>query len=405
MILFFYTTKDIKLMISFAKALETVLNFIPSPVSEAVSLDAAQNRILARDIISDTDIPQADLSTMDGFACRRQDIGSPLRVIETIAAGEAPHKRVNAGECSRIMTGALMPQGADCVVMVENTSETDGLVRVTGALPAVNVRYRAEDVRSGETVLRAGTRVTSAVVAMLASVGCDPVPVTARPLVGVIATGDELIEPACRPAAAQIRNSNGYQLCAQIRSTGCLCRYLGIVPDVPDLLQEALRCALYQCDVVILSGGVSEGDRDHVPGVMAARGVDLKFSGVAVKPGKPTVFGVVGNKYVFGLPGNPAATYIVFEMLIRPFLLRLEGSREKTLTIRARLGGTVKRTTTDRIEFVPVRLSCDGIARCVEYHGSGHIHAYGAANGIIVMPTGAAVLTEGSEIDVRLITA
>ena len=388
-------------MITFDEASAIVAGCSRKLSREHVALADSLGRVLTQDIFSDIDIPPFDASAMDGYACRSTDLDMPLTVIETIAAGSRPKLSVGRGGCAKIMTGAPMPSGADMVVMFEHTQLHEDVMTVIEAGNAKNIRYRGEDVKQGDIVLHAGARITPAILAALASVGCDPVPVAQRPVIGVIATGNELIEPAHKPAAAQIRNSNGYQLCAQIQRAGCVSQYFGIVPDNPESLRESLQRALCHCDVVILSGGVSEGEFDYVPGVMAAEGIEMKFSGIAVKPGKPAVFGAANNKYVFGLPGNPVSTYVIFEMLVRPFLMLLSGCKETAPVVRAQLGETISRKKMDRMEFLPVRISSEGIARRVEYHGSGHIHAYCFANGIITIPAGIFELKKDSPVDVQ----
>jgi molybdopterin molybdotransferase len=361
------------------------------------------DRVLAQDILADRDMPPHALSAMDGFAARKCDLDDPLKVIETIPAGTRPTKPVGGGECSRIMTGAVVPDGADTVVMFEHTEEENGVVRILKKDTNANIRYGGEDLKAGDKVLSAGARITPVEIAVLASVGCDPVPVSRRPRVGVIAKGNELVEPSVTPNAAQIRNSNAYQLCGQVRRAGCDPRYLGIARDTPEAVEATLKKALQQSDVVLLSGGVSAGDFDFVPSILRKSNIDLKFEKVAVKPGKPTVFGVLDNQWFFGLPGNPVSTFVLFEMLVKPFLLALMGCRWEPWRVRARIAGGARRRKADRTEFRPVRLGPDGQATVADYHGSAHIHAYTNANGVVTMRAGETELGDGAEVEVILI--
>jgi molybdopterin molybdotransferase len=390
-------------MITFEHALQSVLTFEASSAIEAVSLAAALDRILAHDVASDVDVPAADVSAMDGFACRTADIAEPLRVVETIAAGHSPTKSVGQGECSRIMTGAVVPPGADRVAMVEHTTEEHGLVRVVTPSDARNIRRAAEDVRLGDVVLRAGTRISPPVIAMLASAGCASVDVRVQPVVGIIATGDELVEPAQTPGPAQIRNSNSHQLHAQVQRCGCVPRYYGIVPDSPDATVSIIAKALGESDVLLLSGGVSAGEFDFVPDALRKLGVAIRFEGIAMKPGKPTLFGALGQKTVFGMPGNPVSTFVVFEMLVRPHLLMRMGHRRQPLTIRAMLAEAYSRRKADRLEFVPVAVLGDGTVRVPEYHGSAHIHAFGGAQGIMPVAVNVTAIPAGTMVDVVLL--
>ncbi|MEW6378901.1 MAG: gephyrin-like molybdotransferase Glp [bacterium] len=398
-------------MIYFDDALQIVLSCASAPLdSEEVSLTRALGRILAADITSDMDMPPFDKSAMDGYACRVADLDRPLKVIETIPAGYQPRLAISQGECSKIMTGAMIPEGADCVVMVEHTrEEEDGFIRVMKKDGPPNISRRAEDIQQGDTVLKRGTRITPAEIADLASVGCDPVPVVRRPVVGVLATGCELVEPTQKPNPVQIRNSNSYQLCAQVERAGCLPHYFGIAEDNPETIDRMIKQALAESDVVLLSGGVSMGDFDFVPEILEHNKVEIKFRKVAVKPGKPVVFGTLdssrGGKYFFGLPGNPVSTFVLFEVLVRPFLFRLMGSSDQRLRITARLRKSLKRKKVDRMEYIPVSLASDGLVERVDYHGSAHIHAYTGAHGIIALPIGVAEIKEGSEVSVLLISS
>ena len=390
-------------MISFDAAYEVVLENAGLTTPEDTALGDCLGRVLAADVASDMDMPPHDLSAMDGFACRQADLGAGLTEIETIPAGYMPQKAVAPGECSRIMTGAVVPKGANIVVMFEHTEARDGLVYVVKKSGRTNIRREAEDIHTGDVVLTAGTVLRPVEIAVLASVGCDPAPVYAMPRVGVIATGDELIEPRQKPTAAKIRNSNSYQLCAQIQRAGCIPKYFGIAKDTPEAVDEILATAMEECDVVLFSGGVSVGDYDFVPQILSAAGIDIKFAKVKIKPGRPTVFGTKGNKYFFGLPGNPVSTFVLFEVLVRAFLVKLMGADYRPVLISGRLTKDVIKRKADRSEFRPVRLEPDGSVNFFEYHGSAHIHAYTLANGVVRIPAGVTKLNAGSNVQVSLI--
>ncbi|MCD6392526.1 MAG: molybdopterin molybdotransferase MoeA, partial [Planctomycetes bacterium] len=358
---------------------------------------------LAADVASDMDMPPHNLSAMDGFACRQADLNDGLAEIETIPAGYMPTKSIGPGECSRIMTGAVVPDGADIVVMVEHTEARDGLVYVVKKSGRTNIRRKAEDIHTGDVVLTAGTVLRPVEIAVLASVGCDPAPVYAMPRVGVVATGDELIEPRQKPSAAKIRNSNSYQLCAQIQRAGCIPKYFGIAKDTPGAVNDILATAMEQCDVVLFSGGVSMGDYDFVPQILSDNGIDIKFEKVKIKPGKPTVFGTKGNKYFFGLPGNPVSTFVLFEVMVRPFLMKLMGHDYTPAKINGKLAKEIGIRKIERAEFRPVKLEPNGSVNFFEYHGSAHIHAYTLANGVVRIPAGVTKINAGANVQVTLI--
>jgi molybdopterin molybdotransferase len=390
-------------MILFEQALAITRSAAQTLPIEHCRLDEALGRVLAADVISDRDIPAHALSAMDGFACRRQDIGKPLTVIETIAAGAVPAKKVGEGQCARIMTGAIVPEGADSVVMFEHAQESNGTVQASPKGNASNIREKAEELHAGDTMLKAGCIISPVEIAVCATAGYDSVPVFARPRVGVIATGDELVEPGEKPSGAQIRNSNSYQLCAQIRQMGCSAQYLGIARDTPEAIEQTLSKAFDTYDVTLLSGGVSAGDYDFVPDVLKTNGIEIKFAKVAVKPGKPTVFGLRKSQYFFGLPGNTVSTFVIFEVLVKPFLYLLMGHNYQPCIVQGVLAEEFRRRKADRLEFRPVQIAKDGTITTPTYHGSAHIHAYTKANGIIRIEQGVVRIEKGTMVEVQIL--
>jgi len=347
-------------------------------------------------------MPPFNKSAMDGYACRRADLDGPLRVIDVIEAGHAPRRAVGAGECAKIMTGAMVPEGADCVIVVEQTEAIGGdTVRFTGTTTRDNICLQGEDVRAGDCVLRKGHRIAPQHVAVLAACGCVRPRVSCRPRVGVMATGDELVEPDVRPAATQIRTSNSSQLCAQVRTAGGVPTYYGITRDVEEDLDRTLKTAIAGSDVVLVSGGVSMGDRDFVPGVMARNGLRILFDAIAIKPGKPTTFGVSDEACCIGLPGNPVSTFVVFELLVRPFLYWMMGHDYRPVHISGPLAESVSRRRTERESWIPVAITAGNAVSPIPYHGSAHIGALGEAGGLLRVPAGVATIPKGTRVDVR----
>lgn len=366
--------------------------------SEEVDLADAAGRVLAADIVSDIDMPPFDKSAMDGFACRRADLDRPLRIVETVAAGRIPEKEIGEGECARIMTGAAVPHGADTVVMVEDTGEKDGIVRVTRRSEKSNICLLGEDLREGDTVLRNGSLIRSPEIAVLAATGGAKAPVAVRPVLGIAVTGDELAEPGQPLNAGMIRNSNGPQLMAQAAETGLPAKYLGIVRDDPGAVPELVERMSGEIDVYIFSGGVSMGDYDFVPEGLEEAGFELLVHGAAIKPGRPLLFGRREDAWVFGLPGNPVSVFVLFEMIVKPFCFRLMGHDYRPLEVTARLDNDFTRKGAVRTAHVPVQLIPGGLARLLEYHGSAHIHAYTRADGILRIPAGVESLKKGDEV-------
>jgi molybdopterin molybdotransferase len=288
-------------MLSFDQAFEIVLGSASEVGAERVDISSALNRVLAEDVRSDVDMPPFNKAAMDGYACRRQDLVNELAVIETIPAGMPAEKTIGANLCAKIMTGSMVPQGADCVIMKE-------YVEICGA-------DRIRFVK--------GTLLRAQHIAALASVGHVEPAVAKRPRVGVIATGDELVEPAAMPGPSQIRNSNGFQLATQVESMGLAASNYGIVRDTAVAMDSMFRKAFAENEVVVVSGGVSVGDYDLVPEILRRNRFELLFEKIAVKPGRPTVFGVSDNVCCFGLPGNPVSGFVMFELLVKPFLYRM----------------------------------------------------------------------------------
>jgi len=390
------------LMIAFEEALNIVLSSATPLNIEKVTLNLSLNRILAQDLFSDMDMPPFDKSAVDGFACRKVDLGATLNVIELIRAGKVPEKTVGEVQCSRIMTGAMIPDGADTVIMVEDIDEiSEDKIRFVGVKTAANICHKAEDIRKGDKVLNMGTLIHPGQIAVLASVGCVEPLVYRQPVVAILSTGDELVEPEQVPEPSQIRNSNAAQLMAQITAMNAIPLYLGIVPDDEEQTRNAIEQALAAADVVLLTGGVSMGDFDFVPVILQEQGVEILFNRIAVQPGKPTVFGHRDEKYVFGLPGNPVSSFVQFEMLVKPLLYALSGHTYRPVQLKLPLAIDYIRRNNQRRAFVPVTfLQPEGVVP-VTYHGSAHIHAYIAAEGIMSVPIGISHLKKGELVDVR----
>lgn len=390
-------------MIEFEKALNLVLGTSAVLPAENVALQQSQGRVLAEDVFSDTDMPPFNKSAVDGYACRREDLAGELEVIETIPAGYYPKKNVVTGTCSKIMTGSPVPEGADVVVMVEDTVETgQNRIRFAREKTGSNICFRAEDVKKGQLVLSKGTLIRPQEMAVMASVGCTNPFVYRKPVVGVISTGDELVEPSETPGFSQIRNSNATQLLAQVTRAGATPEYFGIARDSIESTHNLVSSALEKCDVVLLTGGVSMGDYDFVPVVLKELGINLLFESIAVQPGRPTIFGTGNGKYLFGLPGNPVSSFVQFELLVKPLLFALMGHSFKPGIFTLPMGASYQRRNTKRKSLLPVVIR-ESKVYPVEYHGSAHIHAYIFAEGIVAVEIGKTGLETGEWVDVRQI--
>ena len=370
--------------------------------TETVGFQETLQRVLAEDVRSDGDMPPFDKSAMDGYACRREDLNHPLTVIEKVQAGDFPKKEIGPGECTKIMTGAPVPRGADTVIMVEHTKILpDGRVTYLKQASKANICYRAEDVCRGDTVLRKGTVIKPQHIPVLASVGATEVSVYKRPRLAVISTGNELVEPWEKPGASQIRNSNAWQLLAQAGQMGVPVRYLGLAKDTREETARLVDKAMQDADVVILTGAVSMGDYDFVPEVLQEKGVEILFHGIHAKPGKRTLFGRTEKQWFVGLPGNPVSSFVQFEMLVKPLVYRIMGSRWLPDVLKLPLSEDFHRKNSSRKAFEPVVITEDSRVQKVDYHGSAHIHALSYASGLMVVERGISNLKKGELVDVR----
>jgi len=367
------TITGLRLMILFEEAFDIVMRQEVCLKTERTKLVNSIGRIIAEDVFSDVDMPPFNKSAMDGYACKKDDIQEDLRVIEVIAAGEIPQKTLGRGECSKIMTGAMVPNGADCVLMIEHTEEIDtNRIRLTKPDTRINIAKRGEDVKEGDLVIKKGTEINSQHIAVMAAVGCEKPLVAVKLSVGVISTGNELVEPDTKPQISQIRNSNAYQLIAQVQKAGGEPRYYGIAEDTEEALNKVIDKASSENDLILLTGGVSMGDFDIVPKVVKELGFKFLFESIAVQPGKPTTFAIRGSKFCFGLPGNPVSSFMQFEMLVKPFIYNMNGGVFIPLISKLPMGNEYKRKRSTRRSVIPVRTEDDKVYP-LEYHGSAHI--------------------------------
>jgi len=389
-------------MILFNDALNTVLNTNVLMGTESVDLHTAIGRVLSENVISDIDMPPFNKAAMDGFAICESDIENELTIIETVAAGQTPAKKVELGTATKIMTGAPVPEGADFVIQVELSEMVgENKVRFTGH-PRNNIIALAEDVKTGDVVLKKGQKIDARHIAVLASVGCNKPKVYKQPKVGIISTGNELVEPQNSPSLSQIRNSNGHQLVAQALQCNALVEYFGIVEDDYKKTYNAIKNGIDTCDILLLTGGVSMGDFDFVPKIMTDLGINILFDRVAVQPGKPTTFGKKGDKFIFGLPGNPVSSFVQFEIFVKPLLKKITNQQHKPNLIKLPLGKDFSRKKSERKSLIPINISNSSEVFTTEYHGSAHIYALPNADGLAIIEKGVKELKKGDLVDVRL---
>jgi molybdopterin molybdotransferase len=396
-------------MISFEQALnilEEKLAASRSPTTEVLPLDEACGRILAEDVAADRDYPPFHRALRDGFAVRAADVAAPpavLRLLGEVRAGKHFAGAVGAGECVYITTGAPLPAGADAVAMVEHAEAYDDQIRIQRAVrPEENVVQQGSEAPTGARVLPRGRRLGAGELGLLAAVGKSRLTVFARPVVAILPTGDEVVPVDQRPEWFQIRNSNAIALSAQVAAAGGIPRRLGIAPDRLETLRDMIPEGL-NADLLLLSGGVSLGKYDFVERALAELGAEFWFQGVALRPGKPLVFGRVGGKFFFGLPGNPVSTFVTFELFVRPAIATLGGaSFETPIFLRARLARPFDHKT-GLTAFLPARLerqSGDPVVSLVGWQGSGDLVGVAAANCFLVVHPGETSLAAGDWVDV-----
>jgi len=389
-------------MITYEKAIEIVQSNIIQLGTERVELPKSLNRVLREDIFSDMNMPPFNKSAMDGFACRKEDIGNELEIIESIQAGYKPKKIVGKNQCSKIMTGAQIPEGTDCVIIFEDVEYiSENKIKFLKEKTSNNICYKGEDVIVGQKLLSSGIRITEKVISSIAMVGNWQPLVSIKPKVGIISTGDEIVEPYAKPNESQIRNTNAYQLLFQVEKFGCIPNYYGIVKDKQEEILSALKKAKEENDLIILTGGVSMGEFDLIPESLKKVGFNLLFEKVQQQPGKPTVFGKDESKFVFGMPGNPVSSFIMFEFFAKQLLAGMMGLKTFYKELNLELGQSYKRKRSERLGRIPVQINDDGKVIPVEYHGSAHINSLVDADGIISIPIGVVELKEGTKVNVR----
>ena len=390
-------------MLTVADALKCVLDQVRPLSPVAARLDrAALGLTLAEDVVSDLDMPPFAKALMDGYAVRSEDVAGgsgQLMVVEEITAGRTPTRALGQGEAARIMTGAPLPECSDAVVMIERTRPAqNGRVDIEDAAlkPGLNIMPRGQEMRRGETVLTTGTRLRPQEFGLLATLGRATVPVHPAPQVAILSTGDEIVEPSAKPGPGQIRNSNGPMLVAQVARAGGTPRYIGIATDHGESLRPLIAEGLRH-DVLVLAGGVSAGKLDLVPQALAEVGVRPLFHKVAMKPGKPLLFGVqprpeLGGppRLVFGLPGNPVSAMVCFELFVRPALRALMALPPGPQYVQAALAEDFA-YRSDRPTYHPARLEMSESGwsvRPVCWFGSPDLRGVAGGNAFVVFPEG-----------------
>ena len=374
-------------------------------------LTESQGLALSDDILAPHGMPSFDNSGVDGYAVQAQDLAQAsaenpvlLENLGYIAAGDSVNEKVNSGQCMQIATGAPLPKEADSVVMKEDIEVEDSKIRYTQSIQAKeNVRYHGEDIPEGDTIIPTGTVIGPVQIATLATFGFSQVPVHQVPKVSIVSTGSELIDVVGQPAEGQIRESNRFMLAGMVRQEYCEILKISMIPDLPELLNEEFEEAL-KADVTLICGGMSIGEKDFARPILKELGVEEIFWKIKFKPGKPLFFGRRGKTWVFGLPGNPASSYVLFEEFVRPALRKMMGRRvlEESM-VKATLETPITKTY-NRLHFMRGLLHEDNgefRVRPLKFQGSHSLGSLVASNALIRVEADSPSMPAGSMVSVR----
>ena len=402
-------------MLSFEQALTEVEARLTAagltPAAEIVSLGEAWGRVLAEDVHADRDYPPFNRSTRDGFAVRSQDVTQAETVLTLdgeVRAGEYFKKEIGPGHCASIMTGAPLPTGTDAVVMVEYTQTQGHKVTIERPVASFdNVVHKGSEAQAGQSILARGMRLRAGEIGLLASVGREKLAVNVRPRIAILPTGDEVVPIGRKPEWYQVRNSNSAMLAAVVASAGGTPWEIGIGPDRKEALRNLIVKAL-EADMLLLSGGVSMGKYDFVEDVLEDLGAEFYFRSVAIRPGKPLVFGRVQGKFFFGLPGNPVSGFVTCNLFARPTIGALMGCEfQRPRFLRARLAKSVHHKT-GLTTFMPARVdvrNAEPVVSLVGWQGSGDLVGVAEANAFLVVHPEQPSPDAGDWVDVMPMTS
>ncbi len=381
-------------MILIAEALQIIGREIRSLKTETIDLENSVGRIVAEVIKADMDLPPFDRSQMDGFAVKSRDTKDApvrLKIVGVSEAGKGFDGAIKSGETVRIMTGARIPGGADAVQKVELTKESDGFVEITETTKAAqNINGLASEIKRGAKIFGQGERITEQMIAAIASFGYAKIKVFCQPRVSILSTGNEIVNVSETPHKDQIRNSNSIMLKAFAEKAGAATRVLPLVRDDLKTLEATIEKASKDCDVLIISGGVSVGDYDYTKPALRNAGAEIFFEKISLKPGKPTVFAKLNDAFVFGLPGNPISSAVTFHLFVRTAILQMQAARNTELKKGFAVVADKIKAAKERDSVLPASIETDAKGRLIieslRFNGSSNFIAFARANALVFVP-------------------
>lgn len=402
-------------MLSVKEAQQQILNLQVKIKTKKVPVLDTLGLVLAKDIISDDNIPAYDNSAMDGYAVKAEDIlgadkNYPVKLNllkEDLPAGKVPCRSLESGYAMSIMTGAPIPQGCSCVVMREDTQEKGHFVLVfKECREGENIRYRGEDIKKGDKVLKKGKVIYPGDIGVMASIGKSEVPVIYPPLLGIMTTGNELLEIDSELTMGKVRDSNSYSLAAQVKEVGAYYKKYGIVRDEKEILGKKITEALAECDILLLTGGVSVGNYDFVKEVLGSIGAQLLFWGVNQRPGKPLAFLTYKDKFIFGLPGNPVSVMVCFEMYVRPLIKKMMGIDKpfrNSISAKSSYNFEHKEGRTDFVRVIIEKKGSEYFFKSTGTQGSGVLTSMSEADGIAIFPEHKGNIKKNDDMQIYLL--
>lgn len=383
-------------MLKISEAIEIIRRETAPLKAEKINLADAAGRVLAEDVVSDTDLPPFDRSQMDGYAVRVGDTNNApvkLKIVGESAAGKGWHRQLKSGQAVRIMTGAPVPRGADAVQKIELTKEDGKFVEILA--PAETAKFivaRAAEIKKGETVFKSGEIITEGMLAALASFGYAKVKVAKQPQVGILVTGSEIVPVGKTPKRDQIRDSNSTLLRAGVQKCGIKAAVFSPAGDDLGKLKKAIAGAAKNCDLLVISGGVSVGKYDFTKAALQDLGAEIFFEKLSLKPGKPAVFARLGKTIVFGLPGNPVSVAVTFHLFVRTAILLMQSANDCELKAGHAVASGKIKGAKERDSMLPARVETDDkgmlLIESLRFTGSSNFIAFARANALVFVPQG-----------------